>query len=497
MLTPNQLADGAIVVYRASDKKFILIYTDYFATNPLSAFSQADDIHVPTSQNVQQFVNNVGQLLQDQIDAIQTGITHGIAVIDIANAPTSSNTGDRFIVDTAPTGAFAGHAGDIAEMVLGSWVFNKPSVGDSHFVDARQLSAIWNGTAWIAGARQNRTSLQPNAPTNALPGDTWLDNSGAKLEIKYWNGTAWITSAGTRTFTQIIDPASVATNQVKDGDVWIQLFAPTGTPPVTPSPITKVRQGGAWTTTTPTVPASSRTFIQHAQPLGMVLGDQWIDLTGAKPEVQYFDGNAWVNSGGTRSFTSTTDPALVTTNQIHEGDIWTDNTDPAKPKIYQRQGTQWILMNGGGSTYVPEAPPQPVKGVWFRRFNRADGDATVFPNWGDKDSIWTMPNQDRYCPVPAKYKTASDHFKITIAFRTDKKCDGNPLLEFYYEDNGSYCKDTRYVHVSDDKIAGSSVFFCNGNTHAMQWMNVRLTGGNVLPWDAVSDVVITWELLNV
>jgi hypothetical protein len=226
---------------------------------------------------------------------------------------------------------------------------------------------IWNGTTFIPLSRQAQVSYQRDAPNNPIAGDIWLDNSNAaKMVIKFWTGTAWVTEAGTKTFTVQNDPAAVPANQVKDGDVWVQ------TPPPPPAaqtpPITHVRSAGAWTTTTPSIPASSRTYIQNTIPVGPSNGDLWINTAVTPPTKQWFWGavpagpggtpaavaGAWHGDSGARTFVQDADPTTASggsSNPI-EGDIWVTvtkpvtkvwHTTPAGPGGVPPQVSAWLV----------------------------------------------------------------------------------------------------------------------------------------------------------
>lgn len=52
-----------------------------------------------------------------------------LAVAGVVNAPSVSANGTRYIVGTAPTGEFTGHANAVAVRVAGAWEFYTPSAG--------------------------------------------------------------------------------------------------------------------------------------------------------------------------------------------------------------------------------------------------------------------------------------------------------------------------------------------------------------------------------
>jgi hypothetical protein len=165
-------------------------------------------------------------ILQNEIAAIQTGISHEEGVIDVLNGPPGTvKEGDRFIVGPAPTADFAGHANAVAELVAGVWNFELPDVGDAHFVDNQGYTVIWNGTAWIQMSRQTKVALQALPPSNPIPGDIWLDNTNPTAIIqRFWTGSLWISTTGSRVFVRDTDPAldPAIVPPVNNGDIWVQ-----------------------------------------------------------------------------------------------------------------------------------------------------------------------------------------------------------------------------------------------------------------------------------
>jgi hypothetical protein len=74
-----------------------------------------------------------------------------IAVLDrnLATPPASPADGDRYIVDSSPTGAWAGHAGSIAAFQDGAWMFYPPNEGWLAWIADESVEVVFNGTAWV------------------------------------------------------------------------------------------------------------------------------------------------------------------------------------------------------------------------------------------------------------------------------------------------------------------------------------------------------------
>lgn len=75
-----------------------------------------------------------------------------LAVIrdDWAAPPATPADGDRYIVASGATGAWAGHAGHVAAWQDGAWTFYAPKTGWRCFVALTAAINVWNGTAWVS-----------------------------------------------------------------------------------------------------------------------------------------------------------------------------------------------------------------------------------------------------------------------------------------------------------------------------------------------------------
>ena len=223
------LTDGAFLTYNHVTQKFEINYVDTLLANPINPTVPGSDFNVPTTLNVQNYVAAVAGQLEAQISALQSGMQHQEAVIDLLFGPpaTPADEGDRYLISNPAVGDWVGHDNQVAEWVSGAWVYQTPTVGDVHYVDSQSISMVWSGTNWVTLARQAKVSYQATAPTgNPLSGDIWVDSSGVttaggKLVIKYWDGASWRTESGNRTWVQPTDPALDPKNQVKDGDTWL------------------------------------------------------------------------------------------------------------------------------------------------------------------------------------------------------------------------------------------------------------------------------------
>lgn len=69
---------------------------------------------------------------------------------DLATPPGSPTTGDRYLIATSPTGAWAGQANAITVYLNGAWKFATPKEGWTCWVDDEDLWLRHDGSAWTA-----------------------------------------------------------------------------------------------------------------------------------------------------------------------------------------------------------------------------------------------------------------------------------------------------------------------------------------------------------
>ena len=93
---------------------------------------------------------------------------------DLASPPGSPSDGSRYIVAASPTGAWAGHAADIAAYQDGTWMFYTPREGWlAWLADDDQIYA-YSGSAWAAftaaGSGASLWGVNTTADTRATIG---------------------------------------------------------------------------------------------------------------------------------------------------------------------------------------------------------------------------------------------------------------------------------------------------------------------------------------
>lgn len=70
------------------------------------------------------------------------------AVLNIANAPSSTADGVRYIVGTSPTGDFSGQAGKLAARIEGQWAFYAPAEGWAVYNLSNNRTYRFSGGVW-------------------------------------------------------------------------------------------------------------------------------------------------------------------------------------------------------------------------------------------------------------------------------------------------------------------------------------------------------------
>lgn len=138
------------------------------------------------------------------------------SVIGTQNAPPGSPVeNDAYIVGPAPTGAWVGHANDIAVYLLSGWIFAQPKIGHTLYVEGSGNVQFDENGDWVGFAVQYQDGTIPNSsllypfgiaventqdappvsPAVGLfyivgdsPTGAW---SGHPKDIAEWDGAAW------------------------------------------------------------------------------------------------------------------------------------------------------------------------------------------------------------------------------------------------------------------------------------------------------------------
>jgi hypothetical protein len=84
----------------------------------------------------------------DALRILDTLVQLAVLDCDLTAPPGSPAEGQRWIVKTGATGAWAGHANAIAAWQDGVWQFNTPQLGWVAFVIDEATLVVWSGSAW-------------------------------------------------------------------------------------------------------------------------------------------------------------------------------------------------------------------------------------------------------------------------------------------------------------------------------------------------------------
>jgi len=103
------------------------------------------------------------------------------AVNDILNdPPLNPVSGDRYIINTNPTGDWIGHANDIVQYDGTTWTYTTPFPGNALYVKNLDDYYIFNGTQWI----QNDNIIEHNDLNGLQGGDI---NHRYHLELQQYS----------------------------------------------------------------------------------------------------------------------------------------------------------------------------------------------------------------------------------------------------------------------------------------------------------------------
>jgi hypothetical protein len=94
-------------------------------------------------------------------------LTQLVAVDRLASPPALPGDGLCWIVAASPSGAWEGHAGEIAAFQDGAWVFYSPRAGWKAHVLSEGADVIWTGSAWAEAGGGGGGSSLPTAPHGA------------------------------------------------------------------------------------------------------------------------------------------------------------------------------------------------------------------------------------------------------------------------------------------------------------------------------------------
>lgn len=115
--------------------------------------------------------------LQSTIVGREVGITL-TPVINQLNTPPVAVLGDRYLIDTAPTGAWAGNQNNIAEWDGVNWIIILPIIGNQLYITALNRTKVFDGIYWddYYGTDANYIGLNSDIATHLISHDPSEEN---------------------------------------------------------------------------------------------------------------------------------------------------------------------------------------------------------------------------------------------------------------------------------------------------------------------------------
>lgn len=160
--------------------------TAYFFQGYGLSFNNLEGYYKPNGFNVVGAVDTTVIATKQDINIITNTDTAVFIVDSIANAPTGSEPANtKYLVGTSPTGLFATHANDIAELIGAVWTFTDPTAQQQLIVD----NAVTYATYQFDGALWNQTSILWRVNGNtALGQNAFLGKiSKERMPFRSWN----------------------------------------------------------------------------------------------------------------------------------------------------------------------------------------------------------------------------------------------------------------------------------------------------------------------
>jgi len=132
-------------------------------------------IQTQTILDYRNITDSIG--LQSTIVGRAVGITL-TPVINQLNTPPVAVLGDRYLIDTAPTGAWAGNQNNIAEWDGVNWIIILPIIGNQLYITALNRTKVFDGIYWddYYGTDANYIGLNSDTATHLISHDPSEEN---------------------------------------------------------------------------------------------------------------------------------------------------------------------------------------------------------------------------------------------------------------------------------------------------------------------------------
>jgi hypothetical protein len=130
---------------------------------------------------------NKEETVNEQIRYLEAGAGHFIFKDrDLATPPGSPADGDCYLVAGSPTGAWTGHAGDIAFYLNTAWVFIEVIEGFTAWVNDENVLVGYDGSSWTTLGSPSGVYQPLDSDLTAIAGLT-----PSQGDVIYHNGTQW------------------------------------------------------------------------------------------------------------------------------------------------------------------------------------------------------------------------------------------------------------------------------------------------------------------
>lgn len=171
--------------------------------------------------------------IKSYVDSIAQGLDWQDSVIDEQNDPPASpTTGDRYLINDSPTGAWSGNPNEITEWDGSAWEFFAPNEGWALFLEDVDLLTVYNDTDWVAFG----SAIDHGALAGLTDDDhtQYVIQDGSRTADAIAN-TDYNEAVGTQTGTSgtvTIDLSAANMHEVEaDGDITIAFSNVTSMPP--------------------------------------------------------------------------------------------------------------------------------------------------------------------------------------------------------------------------------------------------------------------------
>lgn len=270
--------------------------------------------------------------------------------------PVAPAVGDRYIIGTSPTGAWAGHANQIVQWSGSTWIFTAPTMGAQTFDEDTSENVVFDGAAWapIGGGGGGVITVVGQATTSNL--DIVVDYANgydgpAPNEIVFHSQAeidAYLLSKGATSFKYI---TKVWDNSVPQYYFHRVRFLPQSNAVHRPENPLPVGASAAWDFFRKGLPphfacGTGLLSIYQEGPMGTDYYNTWESLLGDIPVAGYV--NSTPDQGITPPSITAVGTPFGADNSLVGYFAITDTYGTPRPIIKNTNNTLWLSSQGGG-----------------------------------------------------------------------------------------------------------------------------------------------------